>query len=341
MSNSVGSPIPAGWYRDPAGSEQLRWWDGTAWTAHLAPAPTPQPAPIPVVAAPVATPVIQAPVFTSGYGQTQAIAPVQLPEERPYVPFQNSWNGSTNQYGAGASGDFVRPAQWNTAGIWFVATWTFWVGLIIVVVSFIIGLIFGAQHVSVANAGTSYGYLGETIGYVVGWILLVVAAARDGAALTRMGYPRSTSVLWILLLPPLVYLIIRTVRVKSESGRGLAPLIFYIVSSVVVGAITVGAFLAFPSLLAAESGLSGPVVNRANATSLASGITTGLDKNGGNYTVTCTPFAKPTTQPINVSCTAVDASTNLTHTMIIEVDPGTAGGQPTVKLLSVTPPISH
>jgi len=36
--------IPAGWYPDPAGSTQQRWWDGTQWTGHLSgPAPLAQP----------------------------------------------------------------------------------------------------------------------------------------------------------------------------------------------------------------------------------------------------------------------------------------------------------
>lgn len=26
---------PAGWYPDPAGTDQLRWWNGSAWTEHL------------------------------------------------------------------------------------------------------------------------------------------------------------------------------------------------------------------------------------------------------------------------------------------------------------------
>jgi Protein of unknown function (DUF2510) len=26
---------PAGWYRDPAGSDKERWWDGKGWTDHL------------------------------------------------------------------------------------------------------------------------------------------------------------------------------------------------------------------------------------------------------------------------------------------------------------------
>jgi len=26
---------PAGWYRDPLGIPQLRWWNGIAWTNHI------------------------------------------------------------------------------------------------------------------------------------------------------------------------------------------------------------------------------------------------------------------------------------------------------------------
>lgn len=28
-----------GWYRDPADDEQLRWWDGHAWTSYTRPNP--------------------------------------------------------------------------------------------------------------------------------------------------------------------------------------------------------------------------------------------------------------------------------------------------------------
>ena len=28
--------MPAGWYSDPSGRYELRYWDGTAWTEHVA-----------------------------------------------------------------------------------------------------------------------------------------------------------------------------------------------------------------------------------------------------------------------------------------------------------------
>ncbi|TXK20050.1 DUF2510 domain-containing protein [Homoserinibacter sp. GY 40078] len=29
------SAAPAGWYRDPLGIPQLRWWNGISWTNHI------------------------------------------------------------------------------------------------------------------------------------------------------------------------------------------------------------------------------------------------------------------------------------------------------------------
>ncbi len=34
---------PAGWYPDPQDSTTLRWFDGSAWTAHTQPTPSAQP----------------------------------------------------------------------------------------------------------------------------------------------------------------------------------------------------------------------------------------------------------------------------------------------------------
>ena len=32
--NPTASAAPAGWYRDPLGIPQLRWWNGIGWTNH-------------------------------------------------------------------------------------------------------------------------------------------------------------------------------------------------------------------------------------------------------------------------------------------------------------------
>ena len=33
--------VPAGWYPDPLGLPQLRWWDNHAWTEHISDARQP------------------------------------------------------------------------------------------------------------------------------------------------------------------------------------------------------------------------------------------------------------------------------------------------------------
>ena len=35
MPAVTSSHVPAGWYRDPLGLPQLRWWNGLQWTNHI------------------------------------------------------------------------------------------------------------------------------------------------------------------------------------------------------------------------------------------------------------------------------------------------------------------
>jgi len=76
--------VPAGWYPDPLGLPQLRWWDGQSWTEFTSEAQAPvmmQPAPVqePVLAtasaAPVETPVAaSAPAFSDPLASADAAA---------------------------------------------------------------------------------------------------------------------------------------------------------------------------------------------------------------------------------------------------------------------------
>ena len=79
MSNPV-----QGWYADPEGSDQLRWWDGTQWGDQFRPAPTgneavsdarPQPAAQvepPPTGAPVQVPAATKPTATKPIAQPPA-----------------------------------------------------------------------------------------------------------------------------------------------------------------------------------------------------------------------------------------------------------------------------
>jgi hypothetical protein len=315
MSNIGGSSTPAGWYGDPAGSGQLRWWDGAAWTNHLAPVPTPQPVLTP-------TPTVQPPTVA----QASGYSPVADPAEHPYVPFQNSWN-------VNALTQATQPTQWNTASSWVLATTPLWM----VAVELIVILINASMGASVTAQTGTISVITIAV-YLVIFLIEILAAVRDHNALKRWGYRTVSSTAWILL-GPLIYLIVRTVRVRSEVKRGIAPLVFYIVSIVCIIFLGIAAAVVIPIYLAEHGGASS---NSANASSLAAGITNGLDKSGGTYTVTCIPFAQPTSAPTDVTCTAIDTASNDSHTLFIEVDPpATPGGQPTVRLLSVTPPIAQ
>ena len=37
MADAPVPPVPPGWYPDPNGSRQQRYWDGRAWTENVAP----------------------------------------------------------------------------------------------------------------------------------------------------------------------------------------------------------------------------------------------------------------------------------------------------------------
>jgi hypothetical protein len=321
---------PAGWFTDPAGSGQLRWWDGSAWTAHLVPQPTPEPAlaPIVVAPAPVPTPVVVSPVQTEQVHSVSEFAPVAQPFQGS--PSLASW-GATPQagaYGMGVTDDFARPAQWNTVGAWLLA----FSGLLSLAAATSHGLMTGFAITSAYDFG---GYLG---GYAVVFLLTLLFAEADRRKLRSLGYLKIPSLWWMLLAPPLIYLILRTVSVWGEVRKGIAPLITYFVVNVACGIlISVGVVLLLPGMAALGTAGLG-TAGLGTSTQFAVGIAKGLDENGGNYAVVC-PRAIPNVIGSVFSCRATNRSNNVAHTMEIQVVEGT-NGRPTVKLLSVTPPIT-
>jgi len=205
MSNT-NAPVPAGWYPDPSGAQQLRWWDGAQWTAHYAPlaGAAQQPVQQQVPAQPVQQPV-QQPAYAQGYGQQPAYGQTYAPA-RPRL----------------ADG-----ARIYNAYIWLVVALPF---LSVVLLPFY------QPHfdfVTSANGYTTYAnplaMFGPMYFVIVGvgfltYALSVVFAWLDYRELERVGVVRPFHWAWTFL-SGLVYVIGRSVIVRRVApGRGLVPI---------------------------------------------------------------------------------------------------------------------
>ncbi|CAN5484455.1 hypothetical protein BH10ACT4_BH10ACT4_08030 [soil metagenome] len=205
---------PPGWFVDPVGRSDLRWWSGAEWTEYVAPFPVTRRARAarPDTPRASASPSIPLPgTFVS-----------RQPETPAYVPFGGDSSGAATETGTTRAWMPTAPTRWNTGGAWalsatpliavvsgigigFAATFSIWLALLIVLLPFL-------------------------------WT--IAAATRDRSALEGFGYDRLPS-RWWLLLGPLAYLIARTVFVNRQSGRGSAPLLWYVGIVVVLTVVSI------------------------------------------------------------------------------------------------------
>jgi len=215
VSDSTGNPstpsgtTPPGWHADPAGSPQLRWWDGTQWTEHLqwpqagaqaasgypsAPAYafTPQPIATVPAGAPVYGPLIWAVTLLP------LLNLLLLP--LAFTEFDRMMAGTTDPYS-------VSPySGYSTAGL-----------------------------------------LAQGISSLLTWAIaaaIIVLSFFDHRWLRRHGVERPFHWAWsfFALLGAPVYAIGRSVIVRRRSGRGIAPMwvaIAIIVLSVIISIVVV------------------------------------------------------------------------------------------------------
>lgn len=232
MSDSSGN-APAGWYPDPAGSGQSRWWNGVEWTSHFAPAQNPAPA-----TASQATSSIPQYGQAAPYGQAAAYG-------------QAGAYGQANPYGQTYAQ--TRPQLSPGARIYNVYIW------LVVALPFlsILVLPFFQPNVSViANGGTYRARINPldvfgplyfvTIALsLVGYALTVLFAWMDYRELEKQGVVRPFHWAWAFLAN-YVYVIGRSVIVRQVAPRrGLAPIwvtIGLIVLGILVGVIWAIAF---------------------------------------------------------------------------------------------------
>ncbi|MFF1571300.1 DUF2510 domain-containing protein [Leifsonia sp. NPDC058292] len=209
MTNTNGH-TPAGWYADPSGSQQLRWWDGIQWTEHYTAAQAAPAQPTQPVAPAAQSPAPQ-------YGQT---APAAAPYGQTYAP-------QRPQLAPGA-------AIYNVF-IWLVVALPFIPVLLLPFWNPLNGFAIVQGPDGEVRGITDPGSFVSPIYFVILAVsliadaLVIVFAYLDYRDLERKGVVRPFHWAWsfFVFLNPgfLVYVIGRSVIVRRVApGRGLAPI---------------------------------------------------------------------------------------------------------------------
>lgn len=201
----------AGWYADPQDAAQLRWWDGSQWSAHTAPAPQPA-APAPAPAAPQygeyaspSTPASATAYASPGY-------PAQQYSARPY-------SMTITQTGV------VEGTPTTGWQIWAVVLLPLISTLLLFTWDFRSVLQMTMENPALAEATLllNPGYALLSLGSWAIAAAMIVFAVLDWRWLGQQGYQRRFHWAWAIL-NSLVYVIGRSIVVRRQAGRGLAPI---------------------------------------------------------------------------------------------------------------------
>jgi hypothetical protein len=219
----------------------------------LSPATMPAPASAPVVspAAPPVPPVPPAaspPAFDASTPAPRAFT-LDLPPAPDWTTVSSPVVPPTIDVSAWRP---TGPQQANTGAVWWIVILPLLGGVALtglmlanpVAMQIVLGI--GTGTVTLESLlSTGLWLVGASVGtgFVV-FLLSLLIGFRDRAKLRELGHQRTASPWW-MVLATLVYLIIRTVHAKSETGRGSAPLVvwvlLYIVPSVILTIVQIGA----------------------------------------------------------------------------------------------------
>lgn len=206
--------IIAGWYPDPSDVESLRWWDGATWTADVK-----ERRPI---TAP--TPVVKVTGATTFFPPVAIRTEAALPPVDPYRPRDKNEHDTYVPMASLSNNLRLKPTHTYTASVWWLATLPVWSTAI--VVALVVGL------------GPFYsGFLQLFTALIVLFISAAITI-HDRKVLLADNHPTAASTLWFLL-SPLAYLIARGVHVHRSMGRGWAPVVMYLICSVVPAAAVI------------------------------------------------------------------------------------------------------
>jgi hypothetical protein len=242
VTDSTGTPsTPAGWYADPAGSDRLRWWDGTRWTDHLADAPAVSGSADAAHASSASAPYVPPVEPQPAYGQQ---AHAQQPSaQQPYSQQPYARAGYAPQAPAASAPLPTAPASTSPF------TWAIWVLAALPVISILIALSVDyraaldmsprgpSPEAAVASA------LSSLVQFLM-WAATVALAFFDWRDLTRRGIAKPFHWAWAFIpVAGGVYLIGRSIvvrrRIEGAPAAALSPIWLWIGLNVIVMFISI------------------------------------------------------------------------------------------------------
>lgn len=201
-TEGVGTPQP-GWYPDPAGSTQLRWWDGTGWTQHLQPA-----------APPASTGAATTGAATTGAATTGAA-------EAPHVHAQPQYAQNPYTQRPPAQPPLGEHPAIYTPFIWIIALLPLLSAIALAAVDMRVMIVRPSQLDSMM-APTMLGSPMYVVVSLLGWVIYGVSvwmAYLDWRALGRIGIVNPFHWAWAFLTG-VVYVIGRSIVVRRRIGGG-------------------------------------------------------------------------------------------------------------------------
>jgi hypothetical protein len=169
------------------------------------------------------------PTFDPNAAQRRAVPVVAFSSRDPLNPTSAARPGLRSY----ASAPIGPSGSTYTAGLW----------LIVLAPLLNVAAIFGATQLSMSAPATLLS-IGFPVVITVIFVLSLAAAQFDRNALARRGYFDLASPFWILLLPPLVYLIIRATRLHGQGRGGAMAIVLWVLgwlaASVAMVPITIG-----------------------------------------------------------------------------------------------------
>ena len=226
-----GLPV-AGWYPDPAGTPQERWWGGLNWTDHLRDTPPVAPVWPPAPSEPVTS---EWPSAVAGMSGSTASGMPHATTQLAYQPMAGVGAADPNV----ERGRFYRPpvGSPNTGPIWFIA--------VSPVATVIILTLIGSLPIATLLPALA-------ISFSVLFVALLIAVIWDSSILKQRNLP-AASPAWLLLGLP-IYLILRRVTLSREGIRHTAPSNVFVASVLI--ATAVGYLLVAPQLQRTQSAVA-------------------------------------------------------------------------------------